>query len=714
MTQIDYAAERYSVCIAYEAGPDKEWYARVADYLPDEAEEGNELVPALMPKDFDGQDDPGFKFINPRTVFCPEAHRAYPSRLSDVYLLEWRPADDDHSKQISRICRRSDGLPTSDDVREVITIPSVKCADDLVQVLKDGYPLKRKTTREFYLVYELPAGGYMRYAVKCKRDDFVDAFGFLRLSSSLVNTRQTVLSAPIVVLDEEKIIKASLPTRGTREIYSSLRDLDEDEGRLLLRPIEYYAADYVRYYLEHCETTAKLTDKERRYAVARAIDEALQRPDELAKYLGAECPESELAKLRKAIAPQVKARLDDDLKLVQVALLEDEEIFSRCVEQAKRENAELLGGEQKRLAEAEARLAEAKKQCESYEHEIAGREAKIARLKEDEVAAEARLAEAASAEERATRELENNIGLKLGLGAIARNAAGSCGGVAPSLTISGGTPASLPEEEGDLLALLEKNYKSLGISGSSQDVSADLHSAALGVCGCVAAKMPMAIPEPVATPIATALAAALYSASPTRVVVPADYRNHGKVEEAVKEPGVYLIEGVIDSVNEGVLFPLLRQQESSLIIFPFRSHASALLLAREAWDGMFMPAVESLAWAPFLRRKGELVAMSDSHGLRIARAGDVEYRAGEIAGELEELALPFASYLLPAAISLVAEDACEEADIEVAHEPVVAQHLAMASGASAPALGLLEKWSVSPGAESWVEVFRKRLGMSDE
>lgn len=706
MTGAGNSEERYSVCIAYQTDSGDVYFYRVADYYPDEVDEGNELVPAVTASDVL---DLYGEHENPDHVYCLEAYHDFSNRDSDVYLLEWRTDPYDRRKQLSRICDGHDGLPTTDDVREVIDIPDINCREDLVKALQTGYCLNGVPTREFYLVYERPAGNYQRFAIKCRRDDFVSRDGTLRLLDSVANIRQSVLTAPIVVLDEKKIISTDIPEIQEREIYSGLGELEEEEGRLLLRPLEYFAADYAKYYLAHCETDAKLTDKERRYVVAKAMREALSRPDQIEEYLGCECSEQEISELKRAIALQMKSKSDVALKLVQDALIEDDRIRDKCVELGKERYKSLFADDRELLAAIDAEISNAEKIVTDLKAEVASLESRRDSLASEVGDAERRLSDVTDNEQQVVQELERNIALKLGLQTVLKSARMSVGAVPSSaLDVRLGSTVECENLDKNLVDLLIENLKRLGVNDASSPKG--LQVATAGVVGCLATRMPIAMPEPLATPMATALAAALYAATPTRVIIPADFRDTAAVSKILVQPGVHVVEGAIDSANEGILFAMSRQWKSSTVIFSFRSYASALLLTKETWDSMFMPNISALTWLPFLSRGKKLAAARDEASICCPRRRDILDTAEELAGGLNGLDLPVSSLVLPAAVAVAADAACGAEE----YEPVIAQHLALASGATSESFETLSDWCSNGAEKAWLDELRLRLGVPHE
>ncbi len=690
MMRIDFGRTRYSVCIAQERETGDVQFARIADCEPDDAEEGDELIPAYSSDITDSYEQ---RCANPPYIYCRQAFHNYGDRTSDVYAFEWKVNALDQKKQDAREWRNSDGRPVADDVREVVTIAGVQSREDLVEALRQGYPFDGLTTRQFYLVYERPTD-YMRYAIKCKRDDFVAKDRTIRLLDSVANVRQSILSAPIVVLAEHKIISADIAGGPLREIYSCLRELDEEEGNLPLRPFEYYAADYVGYYLRHCQASVKLTDKERRYAVAQAIDEALARPDEITAYLdGAECPRGEIEKLKNAIAMQLTDKDDGTLSLVRNALMENEAIRERCVSLAELRGSEKLNAAHKELERLEKRADEVSRTKKELEVSISGLEEKKSSLIHEIEMAEADLSKLRDAESKLTRQFEENVALKLGLGAVCHSmmAVSSPVNAAPSAMVSGGAPVACDDGDGNLAIILAENFKRLG-AYANPPFLANLKEIAVGTAACVSLKMPLAVPEPAANVLATALAAALYSSEPTRMVVPTDFRDIASLKNSLEKPGVYLIEGVVDSVNEGILFPLLHRWENAVAIFTFRSHASAMLLAKETWDCLFVPRSRAITWSQYTVSSKQLLTINGHQKVKPPKKKAIVERADDLAQCLHSLGLPISSFVLPAAVSLIAEDEYETSN----YEAVISQHLAFACGGGQAAVDALIDWIGEP------------------
>lgn len=697
MNSMDRESWRYSVCIASER-EDRSGvhFNRIADYIP---EKGHELIPAVF-----AQYDDLSRGEHPTWVYCQEAYDSYYKRDSDFYLIEWRPASYDRTKQTAQVCGGANsGAYTSDDVREVITIPGVTDKNSLIAALDEGVNFAGKTTKEFYLVYE--CWGNMRHAIKCERKDFVSD-GQIRLSKALSNVKATVLSAPIVTLNNQQIIECPQFRGRRREICSVLGPINSGSERLLLRRLSYFASDYVKYYLKNLNTSSKITREDRK-RIAALIDEAFAKPASMEEYLGVGCPEDEIASLRLAIASQMHEIPDEDLELVRRSLLDDELFKNECVEIVRGESDTILRQAKEELAQCQRGANEARQEENRSKDRIGRLNDELAELEGKVSAGKTELERLEAMGETAQQEIENNVALRLGLRSVARE----CGAAASSDSRANGivcdVAETIPHDATDnpLVEVIEKNLKEARVSSFADDLEKELRRVSVGIACCIRLGVPMAIPEPLAEPVSRVLASTLGFDAPTRIIVPPDCRDIHAVLDCVAKPGVYMLESVIDSANEGVLFSLLRLGLPSVFVFSFRSYASALLLAREVWDSLFFLPVGSLMKAPSSGIPSRLLS-SEGVGIGVPiRNREVREVAKEIRSDVPGLRLPGSSFVLPASIFLIAEDLDQDCDVE----SIVSQHLLLASGLTKDAADALIQWQA--GGED--AGFRELLMRSD-
>ena len=76
-------------------------------------------------------------------------------------------------------------------------------------------------------------------AIRCEKRAFLFTDGKIKLPVAMANVRETVLSAPRVVLNNYDIIESPHPATGYRKIYAKLDEIDVD-GSVLLRTLDYY------------------------------------------------------------------------------------------------------------------------------------------------------------------------------------------------------------------------------------------------------------------------------------------------------------------------------------------------------------------------------------------------------------------------------------------------------------------------------------------
>ena len=163
-----------------------------------------------------------------------------------------------------------------------------RCADehcngegDLRRAISEGIPFEGKTTTVFYIAYEKQKNTML--AIRCEKRAFLFTDGKIKLPVAMANVRETVLSAPRVVLNNYDIIESPHPATGYRKIYAKLDEIDAD-GSVLLRTLDYYAADYVKWFIRKESIHATKSDKRR---LSHIIKVALSKPDALEAFLGA-------------------------------------------------------------------------------------------------------------------------------------------------------------------------------------------------------------------------------------------------------------------------------------------------------------------------------------------------------------------------------------------------------------------------------------------
>jgi hypothetical protein len=697
MDVIDYESERYSLCIVHESQdgvkPYYKYY-RIADYVPEENE--NELVPAVLPS---YATSPEQARVNPDYLYNPAAKSHYGERDSDFYYFQWRPDPAAPGKQLTRSWYDHEELLEIDEPREVFFPEDVSNVEDLRKALSEGIPFDGKTTGVFYIVYRRE-GNDLYSAIKCERKRFSFKDGLLKLPASIESARKTVLSAPRVLLEGRKVIESLHCDTSYRCVYAHLGDLEEN-GSVLLRPLEYFASDYVKWFVK--EESIQLTKSDRKH-LSQIIESAMSRPDALEQYLGAGASEAEVDRLLSSISHIVSGEEDQILELFQMALLRDEHFYRECVERAMSMGDELLDEKRRDIKAAEKALEKARDDRADLMSEIEGLKGVREQVEGEIHELETEAKDIGSRRDEIIDEVKSNIALNLGLSTvsdIARHPVQE-----QQLYIENAHEVGAVFSEEPLQRILAENLKRFGIASIAGQSENERSAAALGIVGALSATRYLAIPQVVSHQIADALSISLYGKTAKRITIPVGYRDSQHVVDCIaSEEGVVLIDNVIDPVNEGILFPLLSNEVKPFVIVPFMSHASLSLVAREVWGRMFLPMVESLVVLPTPTRTKSFKRAAGDMGFECAEADDVLETSRSLNDELAALELPSQSLLLAATVF-----ACMELLTEDSAGRFIAQDLLVSSSPTSQSLDAIVNWC---GPDNGLVELAKKL-MIDE
>lgn len=690
----NFEDERYSVCIVHadDRGERAYYkYFRIADFMPQES--SDELIPAIVQKHASSLEEAQ---ANPDHLYNPSAAYNHESRDSDFYLFQWRRDPSDWGRQLTRSFHDDVNLLTFKEPREVILPEDVHDERGLREALSKGIPFEGRTTSVFYIAYGSEGG--RRLAIRCERRDFSFSDGKIRLRRDISNTKETVLSAPRVWLNDYDIIESPHALTSYRKVYAKLEEPEVD-GNVLLRPLDYYAADYVKWFIR--KESIQISRSNRR-AVSQIIDAALLRPDALEAYLESGAPEEEVASLRKAVSSIVMEKDDQGRELFRKALLEDEEFYRECVEQAMRLSDSILEERKRALEATEVDIESARSTLSSLDQSIEGLDDKKQSLENDIKSLTSNLEQIRSEQEAVLGEIQSNVALKLGLRAVASRPADSHDS---ELLVTESRPCDFVEFDSSFEDILAENLKKQGVTSVAGNPSVERRRLAIGVTAALAATKFIAMPQAVARQVADSLSVTVSGRSAKRVTVPADFRNIRSVLDAISgDEAVVVIDGIIDAANEGVLFALLSEDVKPIIILPFFSHASASLIAKEVWGRVYLPNVESLLTYSRLVKDAKPQKMASELTLPVVNADDALEEAGDLSEELEQLDLAAEHYFLTAVVFRAIEDLVDEELVE----QYVAQHLLMCSRCDESAFETMTEWSER---DSGLIELSKKLGI---
>lgn len=686
--------ERYSLCIVHaESNTGKTYYKyyRVADYVTQG--DSGELVPAIVQKDAVSLEEAG---ENPDHLYNPAAARNHDSRESDFFLFQWKRDPYDWGRQLTRSCYDEESLLDIEEAREVIILEGRQGEQGLRNALSEGIPFEGKTTSVFYIAYARE--GDCRLAVRCERRDFSFTEDGIRLRDNIGNPRGTVLSVPRVRLRDYDIIESPHGATSYRKVYAKLGEL-RFEGNVPLRSLDYYAADYVKWFIR--EESVQVSKSERR-AVAQIIDQALSRPDALEAYLGTGVQEEEVENLRNAIASLVMEKKDSDRELFREALLKDEGFRRECLDQVMHSVDVELEERKAELATVEHDVVSAHNQLSDLENDIEGLSCEKRQLENDISDLTMSMGRLRGEEQALLEKLQSDVALKLGLKAVA---AQSSAAHRPAISIEDGWGYDVSESDAGFVEAFSFNMKQLGIVSAVGCSADDRRRLAVGLVAAFAATKVLAMPQAVARRIADSLSVAMTGRKAKRLIVPADFRDFPVVlDELSAEDAVVVVDGVIDAVNEGILFALLEADAKPVIILPFVSHASACLIAREAWGKMYLPNVEGFLAYSCPSKTVKLRRAVSEPASPVVGIDDALDEIKDLGGELEQLGLGMDHLLLAATVLRAVEKLTDEDLIE----RYVVQHLLMCSRRDESAFRLSMDWA--DGDAGLIEL-SKKLGI---
>lgn len=676
--------ERYSICVAsFSEGTERRFFKfyRIADYDP---ESPTEIAPSVVEADVR---TPGERRANPNYLYNPLAVEKYDDRDSDFYMFRWGWGFDDRDRPLTDAQGVETFLRRGHELREVIIPDGVHGEEDLRRALRKGIPFEGRTTKVFYLVYKNDGGCLL--AARCDRDEFTFNDGLLSLPPKVTNVRGHSLSVPRVRLDSDEVIEPTHAEVLSRRVYGNLFE-PEGDGKVLLRMLDDYADDYVRWFIRQ-EKVDGVTRAERQQAMRGVIEAALDRPDALERYLEAGVPGEDVEALRRAITASASSQDDEARGLIRSALLRDDSFRDECVQQVMAESAEVLRRKEAEVEAAQAKLGEVEREASEAQGRLAEAIAEWDLVNEEVTRGRDELGRLSRDRESVLDELESNIALRLGLRAVASSLSTPLEG--SELLVTGGANVERTIETENLWEALSKNMGRLGVSCLVGDSGEALNQSAVGIEAALAATHVLAIPAPVARPIADALAIALSGRTAKRVQVPSGHRPvRGLIDELPQAGEVTIFENVIDPVNEGVLFAITGSDCEGVAVLPFSSHASALLVAKEAWEGMFLPCVESLCLMPSRRRSsGKMWRMRESFHARQLDGEHVLDTTRELIADFEDVGLPNSSLLLPGAVLSALDDMLDDEPFDPLS--VISQHMGFVTGLEGDSYRLLREKS---------------------
>lgn len=660
-----------SLCLAHLEQNGRPSYYRIADY----DQQNNELAPALTEKDFS---DPYERLCHPTSLFSPSAEELYNTEADDFYYLQWAYDEDGPYQHPLNTQREDPSLGRICEPHEILFLKGHNGIHELRDALSnEGIPSHGKLTRKFYIVYNECDGHHV--AIECNAKDFDENGTSVLLSKQRDSIRNTALSAPVVYLEDSLVIQTQHSRLPQRFVYADLDEL-EQRGTVLLRDLDYFAADYVKWFAR--ETGAGLSRSDQRSLMAIA-KKALTTPDYLEQYLGAPESDIELEKLEQKIGSLIEELPLEGIARVGETLLKNSQIRQACLDQCRQEANEELSKIQEDITSKLKELESATAEYQNTKDQL------NAKLKEkDEVenqiaSLSSKLDEEMDAYSSFIQELDSNVALKLGLRAIASQATRERNSASASAPIVYDACRNLnpPAADHDLRTIIAHNLINLKVASiDSSNTNRECFLLSTATISCLPYTNFICCPHPIASQLADATAIALSGKTSCRVHIPSDYRNAEEILSLIRnaDSPVILVDNVIDPVNEGILSAIINHETEHIVLLPFTSHASIRLLARELWGRMFFAPAESLIVAPGKKRVEKCKRSSGTALPTPQKLDDIVDDSLDLDEVFQSISPSLGSKLLASATYATALQACEsQPDAAPIPKRTVSQHLAV-------------------------------------
>ena len=570
---------RCSLCIgSFEPGSNRSWttnFPRIADleYYGGKAILSRADNTSPYSREFADAD-------NPPNLYHPNTVKAFKDRDCDFIYLLWKPGTERADRPNVLDPYTNDYPADLPGCFEVIVCKSIKDEADLREKLSSGIPFVGKTTRRFLLVYKQERS-QMR-ALICNRSDFNFSDGVMRLQVKLDNPRMTALSVPTCTISSTDIIELPPDETGAfRKVYELL-DLPKEDGRIAVRPLSYYAGDFVKWLIN--EEDIELS-KAQRKKLAASVNNCLQKSEIFSDYLGAEISEEEERQLREAIRSSIDYGDDKVSLLVRTALEEDDQFFERCCDYVFANSNERLAEKNAELSAVQAEIEERAAAIEELQNEEFEVLARTEEAEKQLVALSSSIEELETQKEEVLDALQDNIALRLGLRSVAGLGGGSSATPFRVQQLLETEDLNVEEADISLEEAIETNLKASGIVGvGGSDKRRERLSA--NIASAMSATNFLAMGQEIAEACAHAVSFAVGGCPACRVTVPTNCCDIDSLADAIAsaDGDAVLVENVIDTINESVLFALARRTIGKTVIFPIGAFSNLRLIAPEAWS----------------------------------------------------------------------------------------------------------------------------------
>lgn len=647
---------RPSLCmVQYKDNGDPDNFYRLADY--EEQDDGSFILSWI------DEENRGDRFEDPWTLYSHALIDKVDLLDSDFIILDWLPnfSDGKSKPRVRDLSFSMQQRLKKYELFEVVDCRDVRGQAELRAKMQDGIPFAGKSTARILFVFSSNDDKRSAEAVLLRSSDLkYDG----RLFSLKSRTPGSSPSVDIYQLDYDDIYSLPLqPTQDDRYLYMS-STLPNPVGKMSIRSFEDYAADYVKWFYDRAGEG--LTRVQRR-EISSFVEGAFKVPERLEDFIGATLPREELADIVDSVQRIVHPESDTMSKLVASVLENDETFRNEC-------RQKLLSGNDPEMMSLRAETTRLSKERDDAQSSlnVLLHERDVTRLKIDECkkaksSAEAELHNIEEQKDQLLQRLNDDVALRLGLQAVVSNKAPQ------SITVDNSTalmPSACAYAAIDGPSLVVKNtvseafaanLKQLGYKDANGQ-SIGIKAFASGVLSSLSATNMLAIDSSFAVAVANALSVALNGQAAMHVSIPESYSDAEAIARQCESNTyhVLVLDNVLDTLNEGMIFALSRLSTQIIFILPIGARGNLRLLAPEAWEHVFYVPTENFACIP-VRGLEKLKMYKSSAGWEPVKPSKALYDDLSAIESVSQI-VPIASWYIPLAIADVIEKTSETDD----------------------------------------------------
>lgn len=520
---------------------------------------------------------------DPLTLYSTSITNNSERFAGDFVRLRWKPnpARPDRPTVIDPFDFRNSSYDTNP--RGLIEVIYLTDNDaTLSEMLSVGFEYQGRPAERILIVYKRRKKNMLEAAM-LQSNKFEFQNGKAKLRKYMHDGKVT---APCFIIDENDVLV--LPRQfgeNTERMLYSKAALPDSKGTIPIRPFEDYADDYLKWY---CDQSGFNYSKDERQRIGTLFKEAISSPTTLEAYAGRPLNEHDEQLYSRVVQRLIHA--DDDLmnRIIIHVLAADESFHRKCLDVVLASKDQEIEKRSKALQQIENRVREKNIVLSSLKQREAEDETKHAKSIKELSQLEQQIEMTRRNEDKALEELENNVALKIGLRSVVRTIPTATDNPVDSIPLPCPLPGASKEAEPGVEAggTLIDNLEYSGIYAVEEASTEKLSD---GLLATMAATRFLAVDSSFCCSIANSLSFMMSGKPAYHVAVPIDWTNADAVLEKANQVDytVLVIDNVIDTMNEGLLFSLVRSGIDKTIVFPIGARGNLKLLAPELWERIF-------------------------------------------------------------------------------------------------------------------------------